>query len=967
MMTSSRPRDAGGSFSSRRGHANQLSISDSSHHITETIGTLYGDDDDYSQGDRPMSFIASPYGGEQIMRHEPPSPEEHRLKLVRSISDQDGGMQDSSPPSVNGSQIKKSQTAPGRRPSQMNGNHEGNPSSPSSPLSPTLRDMRDEGSQFPLGTMNNPNDIALELSNLQALRRMSMDVSNSQDPDLLPFQNMSLMSVAPQGDDDEADPSRLLWVPAGVHPELAPTEFKNFLEKRVQSIKRRSGDSMLSVDGLDRSDSGGLRRQKSMLSRQIDNRGGRGADGYVDGAERLERKNSTSGQAQAAAELSLDELMNDPSRAVQKLALQDGNSDGTSEDKPILPAVPGTGLRRSTRTTYRKGGSLKDRHGGSVRDRPSFSKRIAARQTEEGGSDITNSPIEAPPGYGLNRVQSEPIAENYSRPSRSVRRQQPFNREQPTEAYGDYQGNQDPAPSRPTEFGRSATDDRPQSSSSTPPIAETSVIEEEPSDPQFADQHSRPFPARSSSQSNIAQSSQAIPQVPDEPPARSSRRPNYGQQIQQQQQQQQPQYQQAPQQPQHQPQRKTSTSQQPARDHQRLPSQTLNDIAQNPAPLPGFNSGRTDSLTFIPTLPAEEKKPEKKSKKESVSKPTGWKWFKSGDDKDKKKKEEEESKKSKAKAIVEKAHDNVRLDVLQTSIDNVKQKGRESLLLDRDTADSKLEEERRKESSRKSGDTKKEKDGIFSSFFGGKKKGDRDSGGRKSHARPHSPEPAPYKPMAPDVDYHWTRFPILEERAIYLQAMHPQIQVPMSPQQKRLQEEERKRREQEQREQEYLEQQQAQESMDRYNFEYHRGSESQYGDDQQQYDDGGMPHDSGDYPEDAEIYDYDHGGAKDRNGGDGHNRGYSDDRRRQQQQDERSDDMWTRVGKRVRVVVSRNHSPQPSERYGIHGEHELGDLPGRRNSDIRARPGVVTSSSSSTAAPDEMEEYEPTRLAEVPI
>lgn len=818
-----------------------------------------------------MSFIASPYGGEQIMRHEPPSPEEHRLKLVRSISDQTGGMPDSSLPNGNGSQIKKLQTGPGRRPSQRNGNHEGGSQSPSSPLSPTLRDMRDEGSQFPLGTMNNPNDIALELSNLQALRRMSMDVSNSQDPDLLPFQNMSLMNIAPHGDDDEADPSRLLWVPAGVHPELAPTEFKNFLEKRVQSIKRRSGDSMLSVDGLDRSDSGGLRRQKSMLSRQIDNRGGRGADGYVDGAERLERNSSTT-SGPAAAELSLDELMNDPSRAVQKLTQEargsDGSSDGASEDKPILPAVPGTGLRRSTRTTYRKGGSLKDRHGAS---RPSFSKRMAKRVSEEGGSgDFTNSPIEAPPGYGLNRVQSEPLAENFSRPNRSVRRQQPFSREQPAEAYEDYQGQPEPTPSRPAEFGRSASDDRPQSSSSVPQKAETPVIEEEePSEPQFADQNARPFPARSSSQSNVG-----LTQVPDEPPARSSRRPNYTQQAQQQQQppvpqqqqqvpqqqqQAQQQHQQAPQQPQqlqHQPQRQTSLSQQPARDHQRLPSQTLNDIAQNPAPLPGPNSGRTDSLTFIPTLPAEEKKPEKKSKKESggsISKPKGWNWFKSGDDKDKKKKEEEDAKKSKTKSIVEKAQDNVRLDVLQTSIDNVKQKGRESLLLERDNVDSKLEEERRKESSRKSGDAKKEKDGLFANFFGGKKKGDRDSGGKKAHIRPQSPEPAPYKPMVPDVDYHWTRFPILEERAIYrmahiklanprralhsqvllsnfmysylakVQAMHPQIQVPMSPQQKRLQEEERKRREQEQREQEYLEQQQAQESMDRYNFEYHRG------------------------------------------------------------------------------------------------------------------------------------------------
>src|SRR5690606_28391950 len=123
-------------------------------------------------------------------------------------------------------------------------------------------------------------------------------VGNNSDPDLLPFSGLSLTaipSIAPSGGDDEADPSRLLWVPAAVHPELAPTEFKNFLESRVKSIRRRSGagDSYLSPDGLDRSDSGGLKRKKSMLSRQIDNTGGRAADGYVDGAERLDSKRSS--------------------------------------------------------------------------------------------------------------------------------------------------------------------------------------------------------------------------------------------------------------------------------------------------------------------------------------------------------------------------------------------------------------------------------------------------------------------------------------------------------------------------------------------------------------------------------------------------------------------------------------------------------------------------------------------------
>lgn len=833
--------------------------------------------------------MPSPYGGEQIINRQdkPPSPEESRMRLVRTTSDMT-----SEQGAANGAPLKKSNTLPVRRPSQRNGSHEGGPTSPSSPLSPTLRDMRDEqGSQFPLGNMKDANDIAMELSNLQALRRMSMDVSNNQDPDLLPFQNMSLM--APQGDDDEADPSRLLWVPAGVHPELAPTEFKNFLEKRVQSIKRRSGDSTLSVDGLDRSDTGSLRRKKSMLSRQIDNRGGRGADGYMDGAERLGRKQSLS--QTDASDTSLDELMIDPSRAVQKLTLesraQEAGLETIPDDRPILPAAPGTGLRRSTRTTYRKGGSIKDRHGPSVRnsgDRPSFSKRIAAKKTdeEEGGSQ---SSIEAPVGYGLNRIQSEPVADNFSRPNRTVRRQQTFNRESAQDSYGDSSENQDSPPRRPSEVQRGTSEDRTQAVPPVPPLP--AIITEEPvAESEAQDALARPFPARSSSQqAAITQPAAQSSEVPGEPPARSSRRPNYGSAMQQspaptppptqplpqapspkqppsqQPPSQQPPSQQppSPQQQQQQSPQSPSTPKQPAREHQSAAGQILQDVTQSPAPSPASGP------TITPVLSPEEKKSEKKHKKDrsesgsSSGKGTSWKWFKSeSKDKDKeaKKKEEDEGKRSKSKGSVDKTHDNVRLDVLQTSIDNVKQKGRDSVVLDRDSAENRLDDERKKESSRKAGEAKKEKDGLFANFFGGKKKGDRDSGSKKSHGqRPISPELAAYKPLVPDVDYHWTRYPILEERAIYrmahiklanprralysqvllsnfmysylakVQAMHPQIQVPQSPQQKRLQEEERKRREQEQylaqqqEQQRQLEQQQAQESIDRYNFEYHRG------------------------------------------------------------------------------------------------------------------------------------------------
>ncbi|OTB14512.1 hypothetical protein K445DRAFT_62530 [Daldinia sp. EC12] len=895
---------------------------------------MYGDDDDYSNNDlRPMSFIAAPGGGEQITQRrdiDPPSPEERRLPLIRTTSD-NTGLQVSVGPMTNGNSLQKSQTLPGRMSSQRstnsrNSTYESGPKSPITPLSPTLRDMREDAQQYPITNIDNPNDIAQELSNLQALRRMSMDVSNNSDPDLLPFQGMSLMampSIAPKGD-DEADPSRLLWVPANVHPELAPTEFKNFVEKRVQSMKRRSAESTLSVDGLDRSNSSGLRRKKSMLSRQVDNTGGPGGEGYGDDAEKLERNKSLRQSGQGPSELSLDELVKDPSKVVQKLTLESQRQDGGTEipnvdDMPILPVAPGMGLRRSTRTTYRKGGSLKNRQSGSLKsdERLPFSKRAAPKKAEEdsGAMPVSESTIEAPPGHGLTRVQSEPISDSFSRPSKAMRRQQTFSKETTPELYegSEQQDSQEPSQTVPRPQGpaRTPSADAISTPGSTPQILEEPAVEEDRSGAQSMEIN-RPFPERSSSQRNAVQPLTQSPAAPAEPPARSSKRPNYNQ-----------------------PQATGGTSQ-PARTPGGS-NQPLNNISQSPSPFPVSSATSTESLTFIPTYSApEERKPEKKGKKDKSesesekSKSTSWKWFKS-DDKEKKKKDDE-SKKSKAKALVEKAHDNVRLDVLQTSIDTAINKGRESLLLDRESVDSKLEEERKKDS-RKSTDQKKEKDGLFASFFGSsKRRSERDSSSRKHQAqRSLSPEPAPYRPLRPDVDYHWTRFPLLEERAIYrmahiklanprralysqvllsnfmysylakVQAMHPQIQVPQSPQQKRLQEEESRRREQEQ---QYLEQQQAQESMDQYNFEYHRVSLYQYGDPS-------MQHEAGDYPEAAEIYDYGHN-SKDQTSRDSDYQDddyssqdadkdyystyvqyhHSENGRRQQQQQSGEEEMW---------------------------------------------------------------------------
>jgi hypothetical protein len=212
---------------------------------------------------------------------------------------------------------------------------------------------------------------------------------------------------------------------------------------------------------------------------------------------------------------------------------------------------------------------------------------------------------------------------------------------------------------------------------------------------------------------------------------------------------------------------------------------TLEDISSHPSPLPGSGNTRTDALTMVPTY--EEKKVEKKD-----SRKTSWNWLLGSEEKDKEKerrtedkeREKEASKKSKAAAKQHpKAAEKTRLDVLQSSIDGnaVVPKGRESLVIDRESF--KLEEERRKESTRKSTDGKKDKDsGILSAIFGG---GKRSKEQKHQHQAPKeslrapSPDPVP-RILRPDIDYNWTRFSILEERAIYRMA-HMKLANPRRP------------------------------------------------------------------------------------------------------------------------------------------------------------------------------------------
>ena len=702
-------------------------------------------------------------------------------------------------------------------------------------------------SSFPLNDIDyesSPAAVSREFENLQALRRMSMDVNAAGDPDLPAFNSsFGMPTIAPTGAEDEDDTSRLFWVPARLHPELAPKEFKTFLDSRVDSIKRRSGEYSLSPEDPQRKISGGgLRRKKSMLSRQIDNSEGRGAEGYQDGAERLDRKKSLSGEIALNTGISnlseLEVLVNDPAKVIQRLSIDTGQKATggevpASEDMPILPSAPGNSLRRSTRTTYRRGSVRKsDRLPLSKRPGPS---RPADTDTEDASSaspitpasEIQSSASPITPVVeksDLTRVRTEPVPvpershENFSRPGRMNR-----SRIVP------------PSPLPASSFEHKAESsqnstlepkDRPSIISPPPPNVITSPVPIPPIPRQFVSQIS-------SNGRSTLQPTRSVPQIVVEtPPSHDDTRqaPALSAKL-------------------HVPERlpERSSHEQPsstlpqgplpitsstmglkrpglARQNQsEKGNQTLRDMAAHPSPLPG-NSTRTDSLSFIPTL-TEDKKADNKSPGVKKSAPDGtkkssWSWgsLLGNEEREKEKRKEEEAREAatkKAKSKLTKSgekSDNARLDLLQTTMDGGR--GRESLVLDR--GDVKLEEERKKESTRKSsgGDNKKDKDSsLFSSFFGGgKKKNERESYGKKV-LRSLSPDP-PHPILKPDVDYNWTRFSILEERAIYrmahiklanprralcsqvllsnfmysylakVQQMHPQIQIPPAAAQK---------------------------------------------------------------------------------------------------------------------------------------------------------------------------------------
>ncbi|TFK51888.1 hypothetical protein OE88DRAFT_1712355 [Heliocybe sulcata] len=171
------------------------------------------------------------------------------------------------------------------------------------------------------------------------------------------------------------DPFHLFWVPANLHPEIAPDQFRAFLKEH--SHTGTEGNVALSRSSS--SSSQGLGRKRSMLSRQYKPR-------LNDGVEEEEvlplRRDRSSYYANSGPQLTINDLQkleelaeeasqsDDPSklRSVLRRSLSlniapsvidqmdDMPNMGDEADAPIIVPPPGQILRRTARTKIRKPG-----------------------------------------------------------------------------------------------------------------------------------------------------------------------------------------------------------------------------------------------------------------------------------------------------------------------------------------------------------------------------------------------------------------------------------------------------------------------------------------------------------------------------------------------------------------------------------------------------------------------------------
>ncbi|KAJ7281622.1 hypothetical protein C8J57DRAFT_79531 [Mycena rebaudengoi] len=209
------------------------------------------------------------------------------------------------------------------------------------------------------------------------------------------------------------DPFHLFWVPASLHPEIAPAEFRAFLKEHARNPPNDDDPTALQRSASTSSTvPSGLGRKKSMLSRPYEPSENDSADDRVVPLRRnkssIYSTNKNQGPQLTISDLQkLEELAeeasgsDDPARLrnilrrslslnVSPLSLGDESDEA---DQPIVVAPPGQFLRRAARTKIRKPGLPGDGGGhrfGASRRGPS-ARSATSPGLQRTSSDVSSS------------------------------------------------------------------------------------------------------------------------------------------------------------------------------------------------------------------------------------------------------------------------------------------------------------------------------------------------------------------------------------------------------------------------------------------------------------------------------------------------------------------------------------------------------------------------------------------------
>lgn len=123
---------------------------------------------------------------------------------------------------------------------------------------------------------------------------------------------------------DSGDPSSLFWVPARLHPEIAPAEFRAFIKEHA----RTPADGSTSLDRSFSTSSSGLGRKKSMLNREYKPREN---DGIENEAHVVPLRRNRTSYYNPGPQLSISDL-----QKLDELAEEASQSDDPSKLRSVL-------------------------------------------------------------------------------------------------------------------------------------------------------------------------------------------------------------------------------------------------------------------------------------------------------------------------------------------------------------------------------------------------------------------------------------------------------------------------------------------------------------------------------------------------------------------------------------------------------------------------------------------------------